>query len=297
VPVTGAPVDANSVRYISYISNGGSRPLHPEFGGTVSPGSEDVYGYPYAVVDGSQPKLAVKFEYADESDGVDHATGISKKFYPLPAQAITKAHWIEGGAPGNVDQRADADRHMIVIDCTNAGLYELYNVYYDSANRKWNAGSGAYFDLTSNARRPENWTSGEASGLAMFPGMVRYDEAWNDDVPAIRHALRVTLRAANGHVFPASHTDGTTAGALPFGARLRLKKSVDGKDPALRTSDPHVRKIFRAMQDYGLIFSSVGTDMYISGSFDVRWNNGILNPEFAKVTANDFEVVQLGWKP
>jgi hypothetical protein len=133
--------------------------------------------------------------------------------------------------------------------------------------------------------------------MAMFPGLVRYDEAWNDAVPAIRHALRVTLRATNGHVFPASHTDAKTAGALPFGARLRLKKSVAGKDPALRTDDPHVRKIFRAMQNYGLIFSSVGSDMYISGTFDKRWDNGVLNPAFEKLDASDFEVVRLGWMP
>ncbi len=295
--VSAAPVDTNSAAYIAYISNGGTRTLHPEFGGTVSAGSAAVYGYPYSIVNGAQPKVAVKFQYADESDGVNHATGASLPFYPIPAQAITQPHWIEGGAPGKVDQRNSADRHMIIIDCTNKGLYELYNVYYDSAKARWKAGAGAYFDLGANNRRPEGWTSAEASGMAMFPGMVRYDEAWSDAVPVIQHALRVTLRAANGHVFPASHTDGTTPGALPFGARLRLKTSVNGKDPALRTADPHVRKIFRAMQTYGLLFSSVGTDMYISGTFDTRWDNGILNPAFATLAASDFEVIRLGWMP
>jgi hypothetical protein len=295
--ITNAPVDPGSARYIDYIDNGGSRTLHPEFGGTVHKGSAAIYGYPYAIVDATTPRLAVKMKYADESDGVNHKTMKSFPFYPIPPEAITDPHWIEGGAAGDVDQRRKADRHMIILDCSNNGLYELYNVYYDLTKQQWFAGSGAYWDMDTNAMRQEGWTSAEASGLQMFPGMVRYDEAWNDDVPEITHALRVTLRATNGHVYPATHTDATTSGALPFGARLRLKANVDGQDPALRTKDPHVQKIFRAMQHYGLIFSSVGTDMYISGTFDVRWDNGILNPAFALLSASDFEVVQLGWQP
>ena len=295
--ITNAPLDPDSAAYIRYIDNGGSRTLHPEFGGTVKKGGAAVYGYPYAIVDGSQPKLAVKFKWGDESDGVDHKTNKSLPYYPIPAEAITEPHWIEGGAAGDVDQRRRADRHMMIVDCTNKILYELYNVWYDTTRGQWLAAAGASFDMNTNDTRPEGWTSAEASGLQMFPGMVRYDEAWNDDMPDILHALRVTLREADGHVWPASHSDGSTAGALPFGARLRLKAAVDGKDPALRTNDPHVRKIFRAMQTYGLIFSSMGTDMYISGAFDTRWNNGILNPAFAKLSADDFEVVKLGWKP
>ena len=114
-----------------------------------------------------------------------------------------------------------------------------------------------------------------------FPGLVRYDEAWNPAVTDIGHAFRVTVRATNGYVYPASHRAGSTAGALPMGARLRLKTSVGGQDPALRTSDPNVRKIFRAMQKYGLIVADNGSDMYITGTFDTRWNNDILNPAFA----------------
>jgi hypothetical protein len=107
----------------------------------------------------------------------------------------------------------------------------------------------------------------------------------------------VTVRASNGYVYPASHDAGSTAGALPMGARLRLKASVGGTDPALRTTDPNMQKIFRAMQKYGLIVADNGSDMYITGTFDTRWNNGILNPAFALLSASDFEVVQLGWKP
>jgi hypothetical protein len=210
VDISNAPLDPKSASYIAFISNGGDRPLHPEFGGTVSKGSAAVYGYPYSIVDGGQDKLAVKFEYSDESDGVHHSTNKSYPFYPIPPEAITQPHWIEGGWAG--DDHHGGDRHMIVIDCTNNGLYELYQASYDTVRGRWKAGSGAYWDLNTNNRRPEGWTSGEASGLQIFPGLVRYDEAWNDSVAEIEHALRVTLRAQNGHVFPASHSDGSTSG-------------------------------------------------------------------------------------
>lgn len=289
--VSAAPVDPLSASYIAFINNGGSRKLHPDFGGEESSGSIAIYGFPYAVVDGSQPKRTVVFDYDDESDG----SGIP--FYPIPAQAITQAHWVEGGAPGNVDQRNDGDRHLLVIDCTNRYLYELYNVWYSSAQQQWHAGSGAFFDMNRNDRRPDGWTSADAAGLAIFPGLVRYDEAANAAAPDLGHALRVTVRATNGYVYPASHRAGSTNGALPMGARLRLKSSVNGSDPALRTGDPLARRIFRSMQRYGLIVADNGSDMYISGTFDLRWNNGVLNPAFATLSASDFEVIKLGWKP
>ena len=295
--IAAAPIDPNSPGYIAFINNGGTRRLHPDFGGEASPGSAEIYGMPYAIVDGAQPKQAVTFQYWDESDGVDYSTRQGIPFYPLPAQAIGQSHWVEGGAPANVDQRSSGDRHLLVIDCTNRFLYELYNVYYDSAHAKWNAGSGAFFDMKTNARRPDGWTSADAAGLAIFPGLVRYDEAWNPAIADIGHAFRVTLRATNGYVYPASHRAGSTSGALPMGARLRLKANVNGADPALRTSDPNLQKIFRAMQKYGLIVADNGSDMYITGTFDTRWNNDILNPAFALLSAGDFDVIQLGWKP
>ncbi len=295
--VRSAPLDPASAGFIAFINNGGTRRLHPDFGGEESPGSVPVYGYPYAVVGGAQTKQAVTFDYADESDGVDHTTGQSVPFYPIPGQAITQPHWIEGGAPGDIDQRNQSDRHLLVIDCTRRQLYELYNVYYDPTQAQWHAGSGAFFDMSRNDRRPDTWTSADAAGLAIFPGLVRYDDAANPAIADIGHAFRVTLRASNGYVFPASHAAGTTAGALPMGARLRLKTSVNGVDPALRTNDPVARKIFRAMQKYGLIVADNGSDMYISGTFDIRWNNGVLNPAFATLSASDFEVIQRGWKP
>jgi hypothetical protein len=148
--------------------------------------------------------------------------------------------------------------------------------------------------MNTNSRRPVGWTSADAAGLAILPGLVRYDEVYDPNVPEISHAFRVTVRATNGFVYPASHRAGNTLGALPMGARLRLKASVDVTQ---RTSDPNVQKIFRAMQKYGLIVADNGSDMYITGTYETRWNNDILNPAFSKLSASDFEVVQLGYNP
>jgi hypothetical protein len=286
--ISAAPVDPNSAAYIAFINNGSLRRLHPDFGGNVSTGSVESYGMPYAIVDAATPKRAVIFQYASESDGVNHTTGASFPFYPIPDEAITQAHWVEGGQPGNVDLRSSSDRHLLIVDSDNRHLYELYNVFFDGA--QWRAGSGAFFDLNTNARRPEGWTSADAAGLAILPGLVRYDEAFG--TAEIRHAFRVTVRATNGYVYPASHRAGSTAGALPMGARLRLKASVN-----LSGFAPEIQRIFRAMQRYGLIVADNGSDMYITGTYDTRWNNSILNPAFRALTASDFDVVQLGYNP
>ncbi len=284
--ISSAPVDPGSAAYISFI--GTSRRLHPDFGGDVSPGSAQTYGFPYVVVDGSLTKRTVQFQYADESDGVNHNTGASIPFYPIPDEAVTQAHWIEGGDPGSVDLRNSEDRHLLIVDRDNRFLYELYNVFYDGS--QWHAGSGAFFDLQASARRPNGWTSADAAGLAILPGLVRYDEALG--AAEITHAFRVTVRSTNGAVYPASHTAGSTTGALPMGARLRLKSSRN-----LSTFTPEVQRIFRAMQRYGLIVADNGSDMYISGTYDTRWNNDVLNPAFGALTASDFEVVSLGYQP
>jgi hypothetical protein len=286
VDVSQAPVDPSSASFISFI--GTTRRLHPDFGGEVSPGSDEIYGFPYLVVDGTQPKQTVQFDYSEESDGVNHTTDQSFPFYPIPNEAITQAHWIEGGQPGNVDLRSQSDRHLLIVDRDNRHLYELYNVFFDGTS--WHAGSGAFFDVSQNGRRPEGWTSADAAGLAILPGLVRYDEVFGPN--EIEHALRVTVRATNGYVYPASHRAGSTTGALPMGARLRLKASKD-----LSGFRPEIQKIFRAMQRYGLIVADNGSDMYISGTFDTRWDNSILNPAFGALTATDFEVVTRGWQP
>jgi len=292
--ISSWPVDSNSASFISFINNGDTRRLHPDFGGNAGSGYA-IYGMPYAVVTSvtNADLKAVQFDYANESDGVDHSTNTSFPFYPIPSEAITQPYWIEGGDPGNVDLRSSEDRHLLIVDKDRNYLYELYNVFYNTTQGKWFAGSGAFFDMNANSRRPDGWTSADAAGLAILPGLVRYDEVYDPNAE-IRHALRVTVRATNGYVYPASHRAGSTAGALPMGARLRLKASVDITQ---RTSDPNVQKIFRTMQKYGLIVADNGSDMYITGTSDTRWNNDILNPAFANVSASDFEVIQLGYNP
>ena len=293
--ISNWPVDGNSANFIAFINNGGTRRLHPDFGGDSGMGN-GIYGMPYAIVSNvtDADLKAVEFQYWDESDGVNLNTGVSFPFYPIPPQAITEPRWIEGGNPGNIDERCCADRHLLIVDRDHNHLYELYNVFYNTTQAKWYAGSGAFFDMNTNNRRPDGWTSADAAGLAILPGLVRYDEAYDPTVSEIEHAFRVTVRATNGYVYPASHRAGSTAGALPMGARLRLKASVDVTQ---RTSDPNIQKIFRAMQKYGLVVADNGSDMYVTGTYDTRWNNDILNPAFRNLTASDFEVIQLGYNP
>jgi hypothetical protein len=294
--ISSWPVDGNSAAYISFINNGGTRRLHPDFGGNDANTANGIYGMPYAVVTGvtNADLQSVQFQYWDESDGVNLSTGASFPFYPISAEAVTQARWIEGGDPGNIDRRSSQDRHLLIVDGERNYLYELYNVFYSTSQGKWLAGSGAFFDMNTNNRRPDGWTSADAAGLAILPGLVRYDEAYDPTITEIRHAFRVTVRATNGYVYPASHRAGSTTGALPMGARLRLKSSVDVTQ---RTNDPNVQKIFRAMQKYGLIVADNGSDMYVTGTYDTRWNNDILNPAFSNLTASDFEVIQLGYNP
>ncbi len=296
--ISNWPVDPNSAAYISFVNNGGSRHLHPDFGGDASTPQDPyaIYGIPYSVIwNGTAADLvAVEFYYSSESDGVDQAIDRSYPFYPIPPEATTEPYWIEGGDPGNVDLRSGQDRHLLIVDYDRNYLYELYNVYYNALQGQWYAGSGAFFDMNTNNRRPDGWTSADAAGLAMLPGLVRYDEVYDPNVTEIRHAFRVTVRATNDYVYPASHRAGSTQGALPMGARLRLKASVDVTQ---RTGDPDIQKIFRAMQRHGLIVADNGSDMFITGTYDTRWNNDILNPAFYALTANDFEVIQLGYNP
>ncbi len=274
--VSSAPVDPNSNAFIAYI--GTSRGMHPDFGGESGDPDAPIYGMPYIVVSGDQPLVPVTFDYDDESD----IGG-----YPIPEEAKTQQRWIEGGLAGS-DPRADGDRHMLIVDRDHRILYELYALRWTGG--RWEAGSGAIFPLDSNARRPDGWTSADAAGLAILPGLVRYDEVFGPD--PIRHAFRVTVRRTNGYVFPASHRAGDTSGALPMGARLRLKASVD----LTRFPEP-ARRIFQAMKTYGLIVADNGSDLYVSGTYDPRWDNDVLNPAFSALHASDFEVVALGWQP
>ena len=269
--ISSAPIDPQSDAFIGFI--GRTQALHPDFG-------PPPYGIPYVGVGGGEPRVPVTFvDYGDESD---NGFG-SDRGYPIPEAAKTQPNFIEGGVAGG---GSDGDRHLLIVDRDRWLLFELFATRW--TGQRWEAGSGAVFDLSANGRRPEGWTSSDAAGLAILPGLVRFDEAMRGPV---RHALRVTVRRSNGYVWPASHRAGTSAGALPFGARLRLKASKD-----LSRYPAYIQNIFRGMQTHGLIVADNGSDMYISGAMDPRWNNDELNPAFRALTAADFDVVQLGWR-
>lgn len=277
--LSAAPVDPGSDAFIAWIESGhGGNPvsLHPDFG-------PPPYGIPYAVVSGTQALEPVTFSpYGSQSDA--GAPG-RPAGYPIPAAARGEANWIEGAVPGG---GTGGDRHLLLVDRDHGLLFETWATRWNAAAQRWEAGSGAVFDLGSNARRPEGWTSADAAGLAILPGLVRYDELGG----TVAHAYRFTVRATDGHVWPASHTAGSTAGALPMGARLRLKASKD-----LSGYTPEVRRIFEAMKSHGLVVADNGSDMYVSGTMDARWDNDVLNPAFASLDTRDFEVIELGWTP
>jgi hypothetical protein len=261
--ISSAPVDGNSTVHINYI--GSSVGLHADFGSGQYQGS--TIGIPYTVVDSSQPLISVNYQaYGSESDPGP---------MPIPLGAP-----IEGYPnPGT------GDRHVLVLDTATCFLYELYSSYPQSSS--WNADSGAVWDLLSDEQRPYTWTSADAAGLPIFPGLARYDEV---AAGAIHHALRFTLQNSGaGFVAPASHFASTTSNpnALPMGARLRLKASFDvsGFSPANQV-------ILNAMKKYGLILADNGSSMYISGAPDSRWDNNDLH-NLGQVTASNFEVLQL----
>lgn len=280
--ITFAPVDPNSAAFITFI--GRTRGMHPDFGGDSGDPDSPIYGLPYVVVSGTQPLVPVTFEYDDESD--PGAPGLPPG-YPIPEEAKTQQRWIEGGLAGS-DPNAEGDRHMLIVDRDRRILFELYALRWSGS--RWEAGSGATFPLDSNTRRPDGWTSADAAGLAILPGLIRHDEVFGTE--PIRHAFRVTVRSTNGYVYPASHRAGNTMGALPMGARLRLKASID-----LSGYPEPVRRIFQAMKTYGLIVADNGSDLYVTGTYDTRWDNDVLNPAFRSITADQFEVIELGWQP
>lgn len=280
--ISAAPLDPQSDTLINFIrartaaNPGADRRMHPDFG-------PPPYGIPYIGVSAREPLQAVTWTaYGSQSD--DGAPG-APPGYPIPRAARTVAGWIEGGIGGG---GGSGDRHLILVDRDRDLLFETWATRWNGAARRWEAGSGAVFDLASNARRPEGWTSADAAGLAIFPGLVRFDEA-SRNAP-ITHAFRVTVRATNGHVWPASHDAGNTAGAPPMGMRLRLKAATD-----IAAYPAEVRRILQAMKTYGLIVADNGSDLYVSGTMDPRWDNDVLNPAFHALNASDFEVVQRGW--
>jgi hypothetical protein len=263
--ISTAPVDPNSNNLIASI--GLSTGLHPDFG-TVYAGAP--IGIPYVVVSGSQAKVQINFTaYGDESDPGP---------YPVPPNAP-----VEGGASST------GDRHVIVIDRDAWKLYELYSAYPAGGGASWNAACGAVFDLNSNALRPAGWTSADAAGLPIFPGLVRYDEVF--ELGEIRHALRFTVqRTRRAYVFPARHfaSSDTNPNLPPMGMRVRLKASFD-----ISRFSPAVQVILKAMKKYGMIVADNGSNWYISGAPDSRWNDDELST-LRQIKGSDFEVVQMG---
>jgi hypothetical protein len=298
VDVSAAPPDPASGAYMNFVKNNAvnGRRVHPDFGGSAHDDDDPnaIYGIPYISVSGSQPLVPVTFVlYGNQSDV--GAPG-RPPGYPIPEQAKTQAGWIEGGAPGNqFDEGLDSnsgDRHMLIVDRDNKIVYELYQAHWNASRNRWEAGSGAVFPLTSNLRRPDTWTSADAAGLAILPGLVRYDEAYG--TAPIEHAFRVTVRSTKGYVYPASHDAGDTDGALPMGARLRLKAGVD-----ISGYPAPMQRVFQAMKTYGLIVADNGSDMFVTGASDPRWEPQMddVVDAFHSLNSDQFEVVKLGWTP
>jgi hypothetical protein len=261
-PVDQAPVDPNSDVLIASI--GVNSPLHPDFGANYNGGP---FGIPYMVVDSTTATVPVTFQYSGESDPGP---------YPIPRNAP-----IEGGASSS------GDRHILVIDRDRWQLYELFSAYPQGSG--WRAGSGAIFDLGGNGTRPDGWTSADAAGLPIFPGLVRYDEVVGQG--EIRHALRFTVQdTRRAYVAPARHfASADTSSALPpMGMRVRLKGSFD-----LSGYPPTAQVVLQALKTYGMMVADNGGDWFLSGAPDIRWDDDALNT-LKQVKGSDFEVVQMG---
>jgi hypothetical protein len=270
--ISSAPVDPASDALIASI--GMATGLHPDFGSGLYDGSP--IGIPYVVVASSQPKVAVQFtDYGDESDPGP---------YPIPANAPIEGQQANGSTFGG-------DRHVLVIDRDASRLYEVGNAY-PQAGGSWKVSGGAVFDLASNIVRPggkPGWTSADAAGLPIFPGLVRYEEAASG---IIRHAFRFTVsRTRRAYVPPATHyASSNTSNTLPpMGMRVRLKASY--QIPANFSNES--KAILQAMKTYGMLVADNGSNWYVSGAPDARWNNDKLLSELGSVKGSSFEVVKM----
>jgi hypothetical protein len=244
-------VAGNSATMITAI---GTTKLHPDFSSYLG------YGIPFNVADSSTPKYTLTFEYADESDPGP---------YPIPA---------------NPKIEAGSDAHLLVVDADACALYELYAASRAS-NGKWSAGSGAIWDLRSNALRPAGWTSADAAGLPILPGLVRYDEVASG---AINHVIRFTApRTRTAYIYPARHQAGDSGSASlpPMGLRVRLKASYD---ISKLTGEAHVIAV--AMKQYGMILADNGSSWFFQGASDTRFNDDQLE-ELKGIPGSAFEVV------
>ncbi len=263
--ISNSPLDPNSANLIKSI--GADDRLHPDFG-TVWNGAPN--GIPYIVVPGTQPLAPVSFRsYGGESDPGP---------YPVPRDAP-----IEGGPNGT------GDRHVLVIDRDHWKLYELFSASPVKGSASWVAGSGAVFDLNSSKLRPEGWTSADAAGLPIFPGLVRYDEVFEQR--EIRHALRFTVgRSRKAYVYPARHfaSGDPDPNLPPMGMRVRLKSSFD-----ISSYSAANQVILRALKKYGMFVADNGPGWFLSGAPDPRWSNDDLGM-LKNIKGFNFEVVRMG---
>ncbi len=263
--VSRLPVHPSSQDYLASV--GLDKPLHPDFG-TVWNGAPS--GIPYNLVAGDQPKQTVSFEYPDESDPGP---------YPIPAMPL-----LEGGPKASLE----SDRHILMIDYDRKLLYELFHCVQQS-DAKWKAGSGAIFDFTSNKLRPAGWTSADAAGLPVFPGLARYDEIVERG--ELRHALRFTVKKTQrGYIPPATHwaSRSNDRRLPPMGLRVRLRADFDvSKYPA------SAQVILTGLKKYGMLLADNGGDWFVSGAPDSRWNDDALST-LKRVRVRDFEAVDTG---
>lgn len=261
--VDGLPLDANSAAYIDTI--GAQVNFHPDFGAGLWEGGP--IGIPYIDVAGTQPPVDIHFtHWGNESDPGP---------YPVPPNAP-----IEGGAQSN------GDRHVLVLDRDNCVLYELYRAF-PQQDGSWNAASAAVYDLDSHVLRPDGWTSADAAGLPILPGLVRYDEVASGE---IRHAIRFTApETRDSYVWPARHfaSSLTAERYPPMGQRFRLRSDFDMTGFA-----PEIQVILVAMQRYGIILADNGSSWYLSGAPDERWDNDMLR-QLRQLQGSDFEAVDV----
>jgi hypothetical protein len=256
------PVAGNSDAIVGSIGAGDT--MHADFGSGLWDGGP--IGIPFVTVGKGQPRVHVGFDYADESD---------RGPYPLPANVP-----IEGG------RNSDGDRHVIVVDRSRCRLYELFAAYPRAGGARWSAGSGAIWNLRSNHLRPRGWTSADAAGLPILPGLARYGEVKRGHID---HALRFTAdRTRNAFVFPARHAASSlTDPNLPaMGQRLRLKRGYD-----ISRFPRQARIVLRALKRYGMILADNGSSWYVSGAPDPRWSNDQLHT-LGRVPGSAFEVVR-----
>ena len=261
------PLHARSTAIVSSV--GRSAAAHADFGSGRYRGRP--IGIPYRVVSGTQKRVPVSFEYASESD---------RGPYPIPPDVP-----IEGG------RSADGDRHVIVVDRARCRLYELFAAYPRDGGRSWRAGSGAIFDLRSNRLRPRGWTSADAAGLAILPGLARYDEVRRG---RIDHALRITVpRTRRAFIYPARHfaSDSSDPNLPAMGQRVRLRRGFD-----ISGFGRQSRVVLRALKRYGAIVADNGSAWYVSGAPHRGWNNDDLRA-LGRVRGSDFEVVDTSGLP